>query len=102
MDVEIESISSISVTIAWGQPLIGAQNGVILAYIISVANENELLNMTTNITAAYISQIIVSPLKPFSEYNLSVAAVNINGTGPFSPPTTFTTAQAGLFLHVTA
>lgn len=97
MYVDIESISSTSVTVAWGEPQLGEQNGVILAYFIIVTNIYEQLNITTNTTAAYISEILVSPLNPFTGYNLSVAAINVNGTGPHSLPTAFTTAQAGVY-----
>ena len=102
MNVEIESISSTSVTVSWGEPSLEEQNGVILAYFVSVVKDNEQLNVTTNFTAAYISHIPISPLKPFSEYNLSVAAVNINGTGPYSQYIPFTTAQAGYLFATTS
>jgi hypothetical protein len=94
VNVEIESISSTSVTVSWGEPSLEEQNGVILAYFVSVVKDNEQLNVTTNFTAAYISRILISPLRPFSKHNLSVAAMNINGTGPYSAPIPFTTAQA--------
>ena len=100
MNVEIESISSTSVTVSWGEPSLEEQNGVILAYFVSVVKDYEQLNVTTNFTAAYISRILISPLRPFSKHNLSVAAMNINGTGPYSAPIPFTTAQAG-YLHTT-
>ena len=83
-------------TLAWDAPRLDEQNGVITAYHILVINNKDHLKWTVNSTAAYTSQILISPLKPFSGYNLSVGAVNINGTGPYSLPITFTTTQAGL------
>ena len=102
MDVEIETVSSTSVIVAWAEPWLEQQNGVIFAYIICVANDSKQLNTTINSTAAYISEVLVSPLNPFSEYNLSVAAVNINGTGPYSLPLPLTTAQAGFVTSKTS
>ena len=96
MDVEIESVSSTSVTLTWSEPHFDKQNGHITAYDILLINSKDHLKWTVNSTAVYLSHILISPLKPFSEYNVSVAAVNVNGTGPYSQPTSFTSAQGGL------
>ena len=96
MDVEIISITSTSVSIAWSSPSPDKQNGAIFAYSVLIAGVKDNLKWIVNSTDPYTSNVILSHLEPFLAYNLSVSAININGSGPYSPPLRFMTAPAGL------
>lgn len=98
MDVEILSISSTSITVAWRSPSFDKQNGDIFSYDVFVESSKDHLKFTVNSTVAYTTDMNLSPLKPYLTYNLSVAAVNINGSGPHSVPIRFTTSHSGLLL----
>ena len=96
LDVEVQSVTSTSATVSWREPSPDQQNGAIVAYSLSVDNAKDHLKWTVNSTATYISGAIIAPLEPFTTYSLSVSAVNVNGSGPFSLPIKFTTAHAGI------
>lgn len=54
------------------------------------------MKLTVNSTATYLPSVVLSPLQPFTIYNLAVSAVNMNGSGPYSSPLVFITADAGM------
>ena len=95
-NVEIQSISATSVSIAWSTPKFDMQNGDIFAFVIFIVGEKAHHKQTINSTESYISGVTLSSLEPFSQYNLSIAAVNVNGSGPYSSPLPFETAHAGM------
>ena len=96
LDVEIQSVLSTSVVASWRNPSLDKQNGDIFAYTVLITSEKGNMKWTVNSTATYLSSIVLSPLEPFTVYNLTVSAVNINGSGPYSSPLVFTTAHAGV------
>lgn len=95
VDVELQSVTSSSAVISWGEPSLDQHNGILLGYSVTVMNIKDSIKLHVNATAIFISDVVLSPLKPFTSYNVSVAATTINGTGPLSSPLEFTTAQTG-------
>jgi len=73
-----------SLNISWGPPEEINQNGQITGYIIryTLVRSNETMYETITNGTRYI----LSGLFPFANYSVEVAAMTINGTGPFSDP----------------
>ena len=79
--------------IIWAEPFKNQINGIIRKYVLKLAevktNTIRFINESTAQT-----EIIVSSLHPYYQYEVSVAAVTI-ATGPFSTPLSVTTNEAG-------
>lgn len=95
VNVELQSVTSTSAVISWREPSPDQHNGILLGYSVTVTNAKETIKLQINTTKIFVSDVVLSPLKPFTTYNVSAAAATINGTGPLSSPLEFTTAQAG-------
>ena len=67
---------------SWAPPLAIDHNGPIIGYVMNYISDGCNDVMTVNVTSE--TTHIISGLVAFSEYSLRVAAMNINGTGPFS------------------
>ena len=67
--------------IEWGQVNCTQLNGRLIQYIVMISNSSMTYNLTS--TERYI---IVNDLVFGTMYNISVAAVNSVGSGPFSDP----------------
>ena len=88
-------MTSTSAAISWREPLPDEHNGILLGYSVTVMNAKDNMKLQVNATRIFISDVVLSPLEPFTTYNVSVAATTVNGTGPLSSPLEFTTTQAG-------
>ena len=69
---------------SWQPPLEKNCNGVITGYVIQYARVGLEDNMIENIPDYTV--LTLSGLFAYAEYSVTVAAVNANGTGPFSKP----------------
>ena len=79
--------------IIWAEPLKNQINGIIRKYVLKLAEvETNTIRFINESTAQ--TEIIVSSLHPYYQYEVSVAAVTI-ATGPFSTPLSVTTNEAG-------
>ena len=89
------SINPAGLHISWSRPKLLDCNGDILQYIIAVDNGMDIYNYTFNVTSECISRMCtniecmshsfeINELVTYQEYSVKVAAVNVNGTGPFS------------------
>ena len=76
---------------SWQPPLDKNSNGPITGYIIQYArvesDDKMLMNISQGTTA------IISGLFACVDYSVRVAAVNHNGTGPFSKPVVATSGE---------
>ena len=81
-DVIVESNNQTSLNVSWQPPLKIDHNGPINAYVINYISNGCNNVMIVNVTSGTTHTI--SGLVAFAEYSVGVAAVNINGTGPFS------------------
>ena len=81
-DVIVKSNNQTSLNVSWQPPLKIDHNGPINAYVINYISDGCNDVMIVNVTSGTTHTI--SGLVTFAEYSVGVAAVNINGTGPFS------------------
>ena len=73
----LQSINNLT----WNEVDCSQRNGLITGYIVMISNSSITYNLTS--TERYI---ILTNLVFDTEYNISVAAVNSVGSGPFSDP----------------
>ena len=82
LSVMVKSNNQTSLDVSWQPPLEIYRNGLIIGYAINytrVGSSDEIIvNITNGITHTR------SGLVTFAEYSVAVAAVNVNGRGPFS------------------
>ena len=90
-----KSSSQSIITIEWQPPPVRARNGVIVSYRIS--HQSLLFNRTTTFVDGSQLSVTLANLRPFTTYNITLAAATIIGYGPESPIITETTLQAGKF-----
>ena len=81
--VAVSSISSYSIKVSWGKVLCDQRNGEITGYQVNYTSvsDDEIVTVTGNET-----NVTLSDLQPYTDYSISVAAMTVNGTGPFSTP----------------
>ena len=85
-----------SISLHWAAPTPDSQNGIIVSYIIRFSSNGE----TSNISVASDTMQYVLEASPFTTYQLSVAAVNSAGVGPFSDVLELRTMEAGMATYV--
>ena len=78
----VKSNNQTSLNVSWQPPLEIGHNGAITSYMINYARvgSNDVMNVNVNSETTHT----ISGLVTFAEYSVGVAAVNVNGTGPFS------------------
>ena len=91
-NVTVEALSSSSVRMVWSAPDPENQNGIIRHYLVVVrglqdGGDRLMFSVVGN-------ELIVSFLRPFSDYECSVAAVTVE-RGPYSLPVSTQTLQDG-------
>ena len=75
-------INSTAISLSWDEVNCTDRNGVITGYSIRWFNINEGVQSTVNNSGA--TDITITGLTEFRLYNISVAAMNNNGVGPYS------------------
>ena len=73
-----------SLKISWKPPPEIDQNGPITDYVIRYSRVGSNVTMDEIVTSTSICTI--TELLPFVNYSVQIAAVNVNGTGPYSDP----------------
>ena len=73
--------TSTTITVQWGPVDCIHRNGDITGYSVCVMSNEVLKNISTS---GDTRNVTISALRPFTEYNISVAAVNSIGTGVYS------------------
>ena len=77
------------ITVEWSAPDLWERNGIITHYIIEWGETGNLTTLNYSVpnptfnTTNRLSYNFTE-LMPFTTYNFRIAAVNINGTGPFN------------------
>ena len=80
---------STNITVQWEPVKCIHRNGNITSYSVRVIRNGEIVKNVS--VSGYIGNVTISELSPSTEYNISVAAVNSNGTGVYSDDTPVTT-----------
>lgn len=93
-NISPEIISSRSIWLTWEPPLLEERNGEITGYTVAVTNVDtgesfELLTSETTLN--------VDSLRPYMNYNLTVAASTDIGQGPSALEVSITTPEDGVF-----
>ena len=73
-----------SLNITWEPPPEIERNGPITDYVIHYSRVGSNFTMDDIVTSRRTYRI--TELLPFVNYSVEIAAVNVNGTGPFSDP----------------
>ena len=83
LDIVVTSVNPASLMVSWQlPPIIEDSNGPITGHIVKYARVGSSDVKSVNVTSGTTSTI--SSLVPCDEYEVSVAAVNNDGIGPFS------------------
>ena len=81
--------------VSWQPPMEINHNEPITGYVIQYARVGSHDNMIVNVPDTKLS---ISGLFAYAEYSITVAAVNANGTGPFSKPRLETSGEDSEYL----
>ena len=82
----VTSVNSISLMVSWQPPPPIDHNGPIIGYVIQYTRVGSSDMMSVNVNSDTATQYTISELTALVNYSITLAAVNINGTGPFSNP----------------
>ena len=85
-DVMVESHNPGSLMVSWRPPFQGYRNGPITGYTINYTRVGSSDVMSINVTGPNGRTVTISELAPYVNYSVAVAAMTVNGTGPFSDP----------------
>ena len=92
-------INSSSVKVSWELVLCSARNGEITGYLINYTSTAVNDESDEFMAQPDTSSKIITDLSPCIVYSFRVAAVNINGTGPFSKAVNMSTNTSGIFCY---
>ena len=84
LNVMITSVNPASLMVSWQPPLDIDHNGPITGYVIQYTRVGTSNIMSENVNSGTTHTI--SGLVAYVNYSVVVAAMNVNGTGPFSNP----------------
>ena len=90
-EVTNTSAESRSINIVWEKVPCPHQRGPITGYRLRYSNGTSIANTTGEGSRHHV----LTGLTPFTNYSVQVAAVNDDGTGPYSTPLTVETLQDG-------
>ena len=83
-DVTVESVNPASMMVSWRLPSPIDRNGPIVGHVIQYTRVGSSDVMSVNVTSETTHTI--SGLVAYVNYSVIVAAMTVNGTGPFSDP----------------
>ncbi|XP_021962804.1 neogenin isoform X2 [Folsomia candida] len=89
-NVTVESASSTSIVVRWEPPPVEFRNGIITGYKIKYKQKKKRAETVT--TDGNTLFMVMNELEKGMEYQIKLAALNLNGTGPFTewiPAVTF-------------
>ena len=80
----VESHNPASLNVSWRLPVRRDRNGPITGYMIQYTRVGSSDMMSINVTSG--TTCIISGLVAYVNYSVILAAMTVNGTGPFSDP----------------
>ena len=84
INIMVMSVHPGSLNISWDPPPDIDQNGPITGYVIRYTGVGSNVTMDEIVNSRHTYTIV--ELLPFVNYSVEMAAINVNGTGPFSDP----------------
>ena len=81
-NITVTSINPASLGVSWNPPLKIHHNGLITGYVIQYTRVGSSDTMSVNVTSGTTHTI--SRLAVLTQYSVIMAAMTVNGTGPFS------------------
>ena len=91
LNVTVTTVNPSSLEVSWQPPPVQDQNGVITGYMLQYTRVGTSDTMSVTVTSGTTRTI--SRLVAFVEYSVEVAAMTVNGTGPFSNATVQVSGQ---------
>ena len=87
-DVMVESHNPASLNVSWRVPVQRDCNGPITGYVIQYTRvgSSDMMNMSVTGETNGTTVMTISGLVAYVNYSVIVAAMTVNGTGPFSDP----------------
>ena len=87
-DVIVESHNPASLMVSWRPPVSRERNGPITGYMINYTRDgsSDMISMSITSETFVTRDITLSGLVAYVNYSVIVAAMTVNGTGPFSDP----------------
>ena len=82
--IMMESHNPASLMVSWDPPMRRDRNGPITGYVIQYTRVGSSDMMSVNVTSG--TRYTLSGLVAYVNYSVIVAAMTVNGTGPFSDP----------------
>lgn len=98
-DLNVTSITSSSITLAWASPPPEDRNGAVVSYTVNiqtVAGDATMQHQSTD------TEFTITSLDAHTSYAVSVAAQTSIGTGPFTSEVQVTTMEdgkGGIYIH---
>ena len=92
--VSVSTVSSSTIHVSWGEVPCPQRNGEITGYIVEYSRRGTKRQVGGEQIHVNNRTTTINELDPLTEYIIRVAAVNSNGTGPFSDPVMATTNEA--------
>ena len=84
LNVMVTSISPASLMVSWQPPPLIDHNGPIIGYVIQYTRVGSSTVISEKVNSDTATLYTISELVVLVNYSVTLAAVNINGTGPFS------------------
>ena len=87
-DVMVESHNPASLNVSWRVPVQRDRNGPITSYVIQYTRvgSSDMMSMSVTGETNGTTVMTISGLVAYVNYSVIVAAMTVNGTGPFSDP----------------
>ena len=76
-------INSTAISLSWGKVNCTERNGAITGYSVQYSIAGGMQSTTVNVTGD-VTSTVISGLIGCTQYSIKVAAININGVGPYS------------------
>jgi len=89
----VTSVNQASLNVSWQQLPIIHHNGPLTGHVIQYTRVGSSDMMSVTVTSG--TTYTISRLVAFVNYSIRVAAMNVNGTGPFSNPVIQVSGQDG-------
>lgn len=87
-------VTSTSFTLMWQPPPLQTHNGIITHYKLQLENTRTSVAHFITVHSSSLSHNVVD-LSPYTSYECSVAALTVNGTGPYSSEHSVQTSEDG-------